>query len=236
MIPIKDDNPITIKPYVTIALIVINCAVFLYSFALGRQGFTEFTFKYGLIPAELIQGRDLSPAQYGYLATSPYLNVFTSMFMHGGFLHLGGNMLYLWIFGNNIEDVLGHVKFVLFYLLSGIAAAMAFVALSPHSAVPMIGASGAIAGILGAYLVRFPDARVYTIIWLFFIIQVIKIPAIILLGFWFFLQLINSSSALYSTSAGGVAWFAHVGGFIFGAAVFWIFGLRGRRRRWNYVR
>jgi membrane associated rhomboid family serine protease len=235
MIPIKDDNPISIRPYITIALIIINCAIFLYAFALGRQGFTEFTFKYGLIPAELVEGRDLSPPQYGFLATSPFLNVFTSMFMHGGFLHLGGNMLYLWIFGNNIEDVLGHVKFIFFYLFSGIAAALFFVVLSPHSTVPMIGASGAIAGVLGAYLVRFPDAKVHTIIWLFFFIQVIKIPALILLGFWFFLQLINSSSALYSASSGGVAWFAHVGGFLFGAAIFWIFGLRGRRERWNYA-
>jgi len=235
MIPIKDDNPLTIKPIVTIALIIINCVVFLYAFSLGRHGFTDFTFKYGLIPAELIQGHDLTPPRYAFLSTSPFLNVFTSMFMHGGFLHLGGNMLYLWIFGNNIEDVLGHIKFAIFYLLSGIAAVLSFTALSPNSTVPMIGASGAIAGVLGAYIVRFPNARVHTIIWLFFIIQVIKVPAIILLGFWFFLQIINSSSALYSTNGGGVAWFAHIGGFIFGAAVFLIFGLRGRRESWNYV-
>jgi membrane associated rhomboid family serine protease len=228
MIPIRDDNPIRITPYFTIALIVINCLVFIYEFAQGTQGFREFTFKYGLIPAELMQGRDLTPPEYSYLASSPYLNLFTSMFMHGGIIHLAGNMLYLWIFGNNIEDVLGHFKFVIFYLLSGLVAALAFALVNPNSTVPLVGASGAIAGILGAYMVRFPHARVHTLIWFFIFIRVVALPAVFLLGFWFLLQIISSSS----TVSGGVAWFAHIGGFIFGAAVFLIFGLRYKRRRW----
>ncbi|NIP41679.1 MAG: rhomboid family intramembrane serine protease [candidate division Zixibacteria bacterium] len=228
MIPIRDDNPTRITPYFTIALIVINCLVFIYEFAQGTQGFREFTFKYGLIPAELMQGRDLTPPEYSHLASSPYLNLFTSMFMHGGIIHLGGNMLYLWIFGNNIEDVLGHFKFILFYILSGLAATLAFAFVNPNSEIPLVGASGAIAGILGAYMVRFPHARVYTLVWIFIFIRVVALPAVFLLGFWFLLQVINSSSTL----SGGVAWFAHIGGFVFGAGVFWIFGLRYRRRRW----
>ncbi len=232
MIPIRDDNPTRITPYFTIGLIVINCLVFIYEFALGSQGFREFTFQWGLIPAELMQGRDLMPAQYSHLATSPYLNVFTSMFMHGGIIHLAGNMLYLWIFGNNIEDVLGHFKFIFFYILSGLAATLTFAFINPNSQVPLVGASGAIAGVLGAYAVRFPYARVYTLIWFFIFIRVVALPAIFLLGFWFLLQVINSSSTL----SGGVAWFAHIGGFVFGAAVFWIFGLRHRKRRWYVER
>ncbi len=228
MIPFKDDNPTRKTPYVTIALIVINCLVFIYEFSLGAQGFKEFTFKYGLIPAELTSGRDLSPLQYGHLATSPYLNVFTSMFMHGGIVHLGGNMLYLWIFGDNIEDTLGPVKFVLFYLVGGVIASLTHVLTDPSSQIPMVGASGAIAAVLGAYLVRFPHARILTLIFLFFFIRIVYLPAILVLGFWFLLQLLHGSSTV---GGGGVAFWAHIGGFVFGVAAFFVFGYRPVRRR-----
>jgi len=234
MIPLKDDNPTTRKPIITVAFIIINCVVFIYEFSLGGSGFSEFTYKYGLIPAELMQGRDLMAPQLSYLSTSPYLNIFTSMFMHGGILHLGGNMLYLWIFGNNIEDVLGHVKFVLFYLLSGIAAVLAFSLINPNSNVPMVGASGAVSGILGAYVIRFPQARVLTLIWFFYFIKIVRLPALYLLGFWFLLQIINGSKAISISSSGGVAWFAHIGGFAFGAVIFFLLG-KFRKRRPKYV-
>jgi len=234
MIPLKDDNPTTRKPIITVAFIIINCVVFIYEFSLGGSGFSEFTYKYGLIPAELIQGRDLMAPQLSYLSTSPYLNIFTSMFMHGGILHLGGNMLYLWIFGNNIEDVLGHVKFVLFYLLSGIAAVLAFSLINPNSNVPMVGASGAVSGILGAYVIRFPQAKVLTLIWFFYFIKIVRLPALYLLGFWFLLQIINGSKAILISSSGGVAWFAHIGGFAFGAVIFFLLG-KFRKRRPKYV-
>jgi membrane associated rhomboid family serine protease len=220
MIPLKDDNPTSKMPVVTIALIVINCLVFLYEISLGNRGFSEFTFKYGLIPAELIQGK--MPV-YRDLYTPPVLDVFASMFMHGGFLHLAGNMLYLWIFGDNIEDTLGHLKFLIFYILSGVAAALSFAFIEPGSTVPMVGASGAISGVLGAYLIRFPQARVYTLIWFLFFIRIVAIPAIFVLGFWFILQVVNGSSAIAYAHESGVAWFAHIGGFVFGLVVFLIF-------------
>jgi len=227
MIPLKDDNPTSKRPIVTIVLIVINCLIFLYEISLGGRGFAEFTAKYGLIPAELIQGKIVY-----WEHTPPVMDIFTSMFMHGGFLHLGGNMLYLWIFGDNIEDMLGHIKFLIFYLLCGIVAALSFAFIEPDSAIPMVGASGAISGILGAYMVRFPTARVYTLIWFFFFLRIIALPAIFILGFWFILQVINGSSAIAYSNMGGVAWFAHIGGFAFGALVFLIFGFRSRRRKY----
>jgi membrane associated rhomboid family serine protease len=218
MIPLRDDIPTQRRPVVTIALIVINCGIFLYEMSLGTRGFSAFTFKWGLIPAEAVSGIELTPQ----MATAPAVNVFTSMFMHGGFLHLGGNMLYLWIFGNNVEDVLGRWKFVLFYLASGIAAAALFIATDPSGQTPMIGASGAISGVLGAYIVTFPRARVLTLIFLFFFIRVIEIPALFVLGFWFLLQVLNGMPSL-GAGGGGVAWFAHVGGFLFGVLVFKLF-------------
>jgi rhomboid family protein len=230
MIPLKDDNPTIRKPYVTVAFIILNCIAFLYEYSLGRSGFSEFTFKYGLIPMELMHGKDLMAPELSHLSTSPYLNIFSSMFMHGGLLHLGGNMLYLWIFGNNIEDVLGHVKFVFFYLLSGIAAVLAFTFLNPNSTVPMVGASGAVSGILGAYLIRFPQAKVLTLIWFLYFIKIVRLPAVYLLGFWFLLQIINGSRAISYSSSGGVAWFAHIGGFLFGVVVFIMFGKLTKKR------
>lgn len=218
MLPIKDDIPTKRTPIVTIAFIVINCLVFLFEFVQGSRGFMEFTYVWGLIPVELTTGVELTPQA----SVSSLVNLLTSMFMHGGLLHLGGNMLYLWIFGNNIEDRLGRVKFILFYLASGIVASMAFVATAPQGDIPLVGASGAIAGILGAYLISYPRARVVTVLFIFYFIRIARIPAMYVLGFWFILQVFNGLPALGS-SGGGVAWFAHIGGFLFGLVVFKFF-------------
>ncbi len=219
MLPIKDDIPIQRAPVVTVSLIVINCLVYLYEIMQGSRGFAYFTQVWGLIPVELTTGVELTPQA----PVSSIANVFTSMFMHGGLFHLGGNMLYLWIFGNNIEDRLGRVKFLLFYLASGVVAALAFIATAPASRVPLVGASGAIAGILGAYLITFPRARVMTVLFIFYFIRIARIPAVFVLGFWFVLQVLNGLPALGSSEGGGVAWFAHIGGFLFGVTVFKLF-------------
>ena len=212
MFPLKDDNPTYHTPYVTIALIVINVLVFLYELAQGQQS-QAMVMKFGLVPYELTHGAELTPQ----LAFPSTLTVFTSMFLHGGWMHLGGNMLYLWIFGNNIEDVLRPIPFIVFYLLSGVAAASLFIATGPSSQVPLIGASGAISGVLGAYVVKWPKARVMTLIFFFFFIRIIWIPAVVVLGFWFILQLFFSVPTIGATDQGGVAYMAHVGGFAFGA-------------------
>jgi membrane associated rhomboid family serine protease len=219
MLPIKDDIPTQRTPVITIALIVINCLVYLYELMQGSRGYMYFTHVWGLIPVELTTGVELTPRDN----VSSVVNLFTSMFMHGGIVHLGGNMLYLWIFGNNIEDRLGRVKFVLFYLASGIVAALSFIATDPHSDIPLVGASGAIAGVLGAYLLSYPRARVVTVLFIFYFIRVARIPALFVLGFWFVLQILNGLPALGSSGSGGVAWFAHIGGFVFGLIVFRFF-------------
>lgn len=217
MLPIKDDIPTERTPVITVALIVINCVVYLYEMAHGSRGFAYLTHVWGLIPVELTTGVELTPRA----SVPAAANLFTSMFMHGGLLHLGGNMLYLWIFGNNIEDRLGRLKFIIFYLASGVAAALTFIATAPHSEIPLVGASGAIAGILGAYLLSYPRARVVTVLFIFYFIRIARIPALYVLGFWFILQLFNGLPALGAAGGGGgVAWFAHIGGFVFGLLVF----------------
>jgi len=178
----------------------------------GSRGMQLLTVQYGYIPYELVHNVELTP----HLATDVYLTPLTSMFMHGGWLHLIGNMLFLWIFGNNVEDYLGRVKFIIFYLLSGIAAIALYTLFGPNSKIPLIGASGAIAGVMGAYMVLYPRARI-TIFFFFFIITFFKLPAKIVLGFWFIMQLFMSMTG--TSAGGGVAWMAHVGGFIFGLAV-----------------
>ena len=218
--PIKDENPTTNKPYVTVGLIVINVLIYLYTFPMSARAFQLFIFKFGLIPYELVHLEELTPE----LSVPVLLTPFTSMFVHGGFMHLLGNMLFLWIFGNNIEDFLGPVKFIIFYIASGLAAVALFVLFGPNSQVPLVGASGAIAGVLGAYLILYPHARILTLIWLFFI-QIVRIPAKIMLGFWFFYQLLMSLMG----GGGGVAWLAHVGGFAFGWL--WFRYIAGRRQR-----
>jgi len=173
-----------------------------------------FVIQYGLISAEFLSGKDLPP----YVDPLPiWVTLVTAMFLHGGWLHLLGNMLYLWIFGDNVEAAMGRVRFVLFYLLCGVGAAFLQMAVMPRSTVPMIGASGAIAGVLGAYLVLFPWARVLTLVPLFFFLQLVEVPALVYLGAWFALQLFSGMVDLGGVQ--GVAWFAHIGGFLTGAVL-----------------
>ncbi|MFH2056262.1 MAG: rhomboid family intramembrane serine protease [bacterium] len=228
MIPLKDEIPTRRFPVVTASFIVINLLVFIYQLGLSQSETQELMLRFAFIPA-LYTGHAQLPVG---LATLPGLSIITSMFMHGGFMHVAGNMLYLWIFGDNIEDYLGRVKFVIFYLVSGLAAVGLFTLTSWGSTVPLIGASGAIAGILGAYLVLYPHARVQTLIFFFFITR-IQVPAKILLGFWFIMQLLYGlpELALNGAQGGGVAWFAHVGGFAFGYAYF---RFTGKRAHWGY--
>ncbi len=208
MIPYKDDNPSSTLPLVTSGLIILNIIVYLMEvFSPGGQ--QQVVYFYGAIPHNLITFDKTQPIH-------PVATIFSSMFLHGGLFHLAGNMLYLWIFGNNIEDSLGHIKFLLFYLLSGIVAAYAHTLSAPDSIIPMIGASGAVSGVLGAYLLLFPRAGVYTIIILGFFWQTIKVPAVVVIGFWAIIQIINAIISKGLLNQGGVAWFAHVGGFLFG--------------------
>lgn len=225
MIPFKDNVPTRTKPVVTIAIIAINCAVYLYQSLLPPKVGTGLVYMLGLIPARVT---DFSSWFYPGLH-NPLLSVLGSMFMHGGWLHLGGNMLYLWIFGNNVEDAMGHGRFIIFYLLCGAASAAAQVMSAPSSTVPMIGASGAVSGILGAYLILHPFARVHTLIIIIFFIRIIELPALIVLGFWFMLQILSS---LGSSGAGaGIAWHAHIGGFVVGLLLIRFFQRRRIPRR-----
>lgn len=222
MIPLKDDNPTERIPIITIGLIAINCMIHFYQFALPYQETQLFIYQFGLIPVEITHFRDMTPDIPFPVLLSP----FSSMFLHGDILHLGGNMLYLWIFGNNIEDSLGHIRFLIFYLLSGLAAVALFILFDPNGTVPLVGASGAIAGLLGAYIVAFPRARVLTLIWIIFFIRLIWLPAIFILGYWFVIQILMAFSALGTQQSGGVAWFAHVGGFVFG----WLYFRRKKKK------
>ena len=205
MIPLKDDNPTLNKPLVTYFIIVLCVLVFFMQ--LGSQSYKtgQLFYSYGLIPSVLMGHNQLPMDIY---VVPAYLTIFSSMFMHGGFMHIIGNMLYMWIFADNIEDDIGPKKFIIFYLLSGVGAAMAQVLMDTHSQVPMVGASGAIGGVLGAYLINHPKARVLVLIPFGFFSQLIKIRALYVLGFWFILQFISSG--------GGVAYAAHIGGFISG--------------------
>ncbi|HZX10172.1 MAG TPA: rhomboid family intramembrane serine protease [Acidobacteriota bacterium] len=204
-IPLKDDNPIQRFPYVTVFLIALNCLIFFYQ-VFSINGLEYLIIKMGVIPYEITHLTTIA----GVPRISPPLTLFTSMFLHGSLFHLLGNMLYLWIFGNNIEDHLGSTRFILFYFVSGLGASMVHILFNFNSTTPVIGASGAIAGILGAYLILFPHARVLTFVFLIFIIRIIPIPAAFVLGIWFLGQLLNVGLG------GGVAWFAHIGGFLLG--------------------
>jgi Uncharacterized membrane protein (homolog of Drosophila rhomboid) len=221
MIPLHDDNPTEIVPVLTIAIIVICVLVFLWQSSLVEQGYQAAIYSLGAIPAVLLNKSHL-PTELELVPA--YLTVFTSMFMHGGFMHLAGNMLYLWIFGNNVEDAMGHMRFVIFYLLCGIAAVIGQVAQNPASEIPMIGASGAISGVLGAYLLLYPHARVLVLIPLGFYARMMRLPAGWVLVLWFIIQIFSSLAA--SKSGGGVAWFAHIGGFIAGMALIPFFKYR----------
>ncbi len=217
MIPLKDYNPTRRPPIVTVALILICVLVFLWQISGGGRGFERTVYGLGMIPAVLTGQARLVPE---LMMVAPWATLFTSMFLHGGWMHLIGNMLYLWIFGNNVEDRFGHAAFLVFYLASGLAAAAAQILPDPGSETPMVGASGAISGVLGAYLVFFPRARVLVLIPVGFMF-VYTLPASWLLGFWFFFQILSALAT--PASAGGVAWWAHIGGFAFGVLVALLF-------------
>ena len=229
MIPLRDENPTRTTPYVVYSLIALNVIAFIYNGSLRQHGGNPLS-GFELVPYELATGLDIGPPT----PIAPWLTVFTSMFLHANLLHIGGNMLYLWIFGNNIEDVLGHFKFLFFYLAAGAAAAGSQILMDPMAKIPMVGASGAIAGVLGAYLILFPRARIISLVIFVYFIQVVALPASLVLGFWIALQLINSlllGSGMLP--GGGVAYAAHVGGFAAGIVMILLLGgrrlLRGRR-------
>jgi membrane associated rhomboid family serine protease len=224
--PLKDDNPTSSFPLVTVGIILTNVLIFFHQISMGLEGSQRFIFQWGAIPYQIIHGEWLYDLSSGIPIR---FTIFSSMFLHGGFLHLFGNMLYLWIFGNNIEDTLGHFRFLVFYLLCGLVAAMTQVLSIPNSTVPMIGASGAVAGILGGYLLLFPHARVLTLMFIFFFIRLVRLPAVIVLGFWFFVQLLSVSARAESN----VAFFAHIGGFVVGLILVKAFQ-PGRLRRRRY--
>lgn len=212
MIPLRDKNPTEKTPVVNIMLIVLNAAAFLYQVSLG-PAVEQFFFEFGVVPTDVVSSLS-DPSTY----IEGVLPFFSSMFLHGGWLHLGGNMLYLWIFGDNVEDKLGHGRYILFYLLCGLVAGVAHVVIDVHSEIPTVGASGAISGVLGAYLIMFPKARVVTVIPLFIFLQIAELPALVVLGFWFVMQFFNGLVSLgFETGGmGGVAWWAHIGGFLTG--------------------
>ena len=235
MIPLKDDIPSRSVPFVTVVLIILNALVFLYQVALGDDASAHgvssahaFVLEFGVTPCRLA-GNCATPGAFPH----PAITVFTAMFMHGGLFHFVGNMLYLWIFGDNVEDVLGHARYLVFYLLSGAGAAIAQTLADPTSRVPMVGASGAVSGVLGAYLLLFPYASVLTLLVFGFFWRVVHIPAVIVLGFWIVVQLLSgyltySAAAAGRGETGGVAWFAHIGGFVIGMLLLVL--LRPRQR------
>jgi membrane associated rhomboid family serine protease len=244
--PLKDDIPTQRFPILTVLIIVV-CAVVYFgveggTWELGQNG-NEKVLEYGAIPYEVTHpGSDCGPTaneevvcegQADVSGEAPdqapwYVTVFTSMFMHGSLLHLGGNMLFLWIFGNNIEDSMGRPRFAVFYLLGGLVALAAQVLIDPSSTVPTVGASGAIAAVLGGYAVLYPRARVLTVVFIIIFFTVVQLPALLVLGLWFLLQLLPAFSEPVVGSGGGVAYFAHIGGFVFGLALIRLFADRAR--------
>ncbi|PYM93319.1 MAG: rhomboid family intramembrane serine protease [Candidatus Rokuibacteriota bacterium] len=230
MIPLRDDVPSNSVPFVTITLIGLNVLAFLYQTSIGMdsQGHASeaFVFEFGAIPCR-VTGNCAVPGEF----PPPVVTIFTSMFLHGGLFHIVGNMLYLWIFGDNVEDTLGHGRFLAFYLLAGAAAALAQTAVHPASRIPMIGASGAVSGVLGAYLLLFPYASVLVLLIFGFFVRIVHWPAMIVLGLWIVVQFVNGlvtfSASGSSGGAGGTAWFAHIGGFLAGMAL--LFLIRPRR-------
>lgn len=226
MVPLRDENPIKITPYVTYLLIALNFAVFIYELSLSPPQLNQFFQHWAVVPQELTASfQHLSTAEIGEWST-----LFTSQFLHGGFLHVGGNMLYLWIFGNNLEEQLGRLRFLLFYLLCGALAVLTQWYFNPLSGVPSLGASGAIAGVMGAYLFRFPNVKILTLVPLGIYITTLRIPALLYLGFWFLQQAFYGVASLETPTtigmeAGGIAYWAHAGGFLFGVGLGFVFGL-----------
>lgn len=228
MVPLRDDTPTRITPYVTYGLIVVNVAIFVYELILQQQGQLEpFLQLWAVVPKQL----SLSLQGPGVADPVPeWLTLFSSQFLHGGWLHLGGNMLFLWIFGNNVEDCLGHVKYTIFYLSCGALAALAQWFFSMESGIPSLGASGAIAGVMGAYILRYPKAQILTLIPIFGFFTTARIPAFFFLGFWFIQQAFYGVAGLAQPTNigmenGGIAYWAHAGGFVFGAILGPLLGL-----------
>jgi membrane associated rhomboid family serine protease len=225
MIPLRDATPAQSFPAATVLLIALNVLAFLYELSLGRA-LDAFIMQYGAVPLRFT--REVSTVER-------FLPLFTSMFLHGGWLHLGGNMLYLWIFGDNVEDRLGHVRFLIFYLACGLAAALTQIYVHPTSKIPMVGASGAVAGVLGGYLVLFPYARVLALIPILFFFQIVELPAALFLIFWFLTQFLSGAASITGAPylTGAVAWWAHVGGFVGGVALGFLLPKR-KQLRDNY--
>ncbi|MBI5837714.1 MAG: rhomboid family intramembrane serine protease [Candidatus Eisenbacteria bacterium] len=244
MIPLKDNNPRFSTPYVTWGLIAANVLVFFYEVALGPHGMRGFVSYFGLIPLrafqpEIFMQAVFEHARYGQLVAVDlpprYLPFLSSMFMHGGWLHLGGNMLYLYVFGDNVEDALGHVRYLFFYLVCGVGASLAHcwvaMALRPGDALTtVVGASGAVAGVLGAYIYMYPRARVLTLVPVFVFLQMIELPAQLVLGLWFVIQFFSGVGSLGRYAGGGVAFWAHIGGFVLGLGLAMVLPRRRRPR------
>jgi membrane associated rhomboid family serine protease len=235
VIPLRDANPTRRAPIITLLLIAACFVVFAYELGIladsGDAGLNRFFLQYGVVPRKVSAAID-----HGDLASPAIVAIFTSMFLHGGWVHILGNMLYLWIFGNNVEDRLGRIVFLGFYLVGGVAAALTQIAIDPESTAPLVGASGAIAAALGAYLVLYPGARILSLVFLGFFYQLIEVPALVVLGFWFVLQLIDGLGSLGASNAqGGVAFFAHIGGFVLGMLVGLLIRGRGSGPRPAYV-
>ncbi len=228
MIPLRDENPSETRPFVTWTLIALNVAAFLYELRLGPE-LREFMFHWGLVPARVtLAVRD--GAEPILQAGLPFLS---SMFLHGGWMHLIGNMWYLAIFGDNVEDRFGHFRFLVFYLIAGLAGGALHYGFNLGSEIPTVGASGAIAGVLGAYLAAFPRARIITLVPFFLFFQLMALPAVVVLGLWFVFQFFSGALSLaWTTQGGGVAWWGHIGGFGFGFIVMKLLGGRRRSRAW----
>jgi len=230
MFPIRDDNPHFLTPYATYAIVVLNVAAWVLLQGMGGEpALAGSLCRFGLIPGELLQLVEpgtrlpIGPASVCVLGeSSSWYTTVTSMFMHGGWMHIIGNMWFLWIFGNNVEDAMGHGRFLLFYLLCGLAAAAFQVAADPRSPIPMVGASGAIGGVMGAYILLYPRVHVHMLVILVVYVTTFAVPAYLMLGYWFFVQLV-SGVASYGAQGGGVAFWAHIGGFVAGAVLIFLF-------------
>jgi membrane associated rhomboid family serine protease len=223
MIPIRDKNPTRRFPIVNVTIVAANVLAFVYEVSLGPSIDVLFA-RHAVIPAHVV-----AAVQGPVFLILPILSLFTSLFLHGGWAHLLRNMLYLWVFGDNVEDKLGRARFVMFYILCGVSASALHIYVNPTSTMPTVGASGAISGVLGAYLLLFPGARVVTLIPIFFFVQVAELPALVVLGLWFVMQFFYGIASLGMNSAGmgGVAWWAHIGGFVAGCVL--VFPLRKYR-------
>jgi membrane associated rhomboid family serine protease len=241
MLPVRDDNPHFTTPYVTYGIIALNVLAWVFAQGMGSEpSLSRSVCTLGLTPAELLNALppgtafQVGPRTYCVLTGSPSAHtLLTSMFMHGGWMHILGNMWFLWIFGNNVEDSMGAVRFAVFYVLCGLAAALGQILSDPDSAIPMVGASGAIGGVMGAYIVLYPRVHVHLFVFLGFIVTTIAVPAIFMLGYWLLLQLIGGFASL-GASGGGTAFWAHVGGFVAGALLIHVFKVRAMVERHPY--